>query len=765
VGRLSHSSFVRLAPPAAAFLLALCVRALPYPTVFTAAGVFANGPDAYYHLRRIAYAVLNFPRFLDFDAYVSFPDGGRPIWTPLFDFSLAALARLALGPQTGRPLESLLMWVPPLLGAACVLAVHALARRAWGRRVAALAAFVLALLPAHFVYSQLGELDHHAAVALAVTLVLAAGLALLRSASLGRWGVLRCALQLGAAQAFALLLWPGCLLAVATFDAALVACVVASARREEAVALARSGARAHAIACALVIVFARDLVWERWGSLSPVVLSWFQPAFLAAGALAFAALAAIFQRAGFPTSTARRSLAALAVGGLVLGLSLALLPGLGAGAFDAWGWLAKREVFQASVAESEPLLAGLHGFESETAVQLFSRLFYAIPLLLVLVVMGGRGREDARARGVLAAWTAVWLAAALLQRRFVNELSVAFALLVAVCAFDTLRVASGALAGRGRAASRGALAFALVAVLWLLAPVSSFYAPYLANLRRTWQNEPLVLSGWQPEQRGLTQLARWLAAHTPPTAGYWDGAAPPEYGVLAAWGDGHVLRYVAERPVVQDNFGDDVGERGFALAEQYFAQTSESAALAIAEQLRARYVIVRGAGSGHAQGYAAGSLLKRLHKLRGTEGSLSEGDAAPGVNVPALARHRLIYDERAAGGASDGSRPRYKIFEIVPGARITGRAAPQADVRAELRINLALRGRMFYASTTRAGADGRYELRVPYANDPPAGAGADELVRPGRAYRLSSAGREVEIAVSDTQVRSGARVEAPSLAD
>jgi len=151
VGRLSRSRFVRLAPPAAAFLLALLVRALPYPTVFAGAGVFPNGPDAYYHLRRIAYSVVRFPDFLGFDAYVSFPDGGRPIWTPLFDFSLAALARLALGPQTGPPLEAPLMWVPPLLGATCVLAVHALARHAWGERVAALAALLLALLHAHFV--------------------------------------------------------------------------------------------------------------------------------------------------------------------------------------------------------------------------------------------------------------------------------------------------------------------------------------------------------------------------------------------------------------------------------------------------------------------------------------------------------------------------------------------------------------------------------------------------------------------------------------
>jgi dolichyl-diphosphooligosaccharide--protein glycosyltransferase len=764
VGRFSRARLVRLALPAAAFLLALLVRALPYPTVFTPSGVFPDGTDAYYHLRRIAYTVVSFPHFLEFDSYVSFPDGGRPIWTPLFDFWLAALARLALGPQSGAPLERLLMWVSPLLGAAGVLAVHALARRAWGERVAAVAAFLLALLPAHFVYSQLGELDHHVAVALAVTLVLAAGLSLLRRAGGGPRGLIVGALGLGVSQAFALLLWPGCLLAVVTLDATLVACIVACARRDEAVALARSCALAHACALVVVAPFTWGSEWERWGSVSPLVLSRFQPLFFAAGAACFGLLAEFFQRVHFPASLARRSLAALALGGVVLGLALATTPGLAPGAGDAWDWFAKREVFQASVAESEPLFVGAHGFETDTAEQLFSRLICASPLLLVLLVAGARGREDARARGVLAAWTVVWLVAALVQRRFVNELSVAFALLVAVCALDALRAARRALAGRGRLKATGAGLASLAAAIWLLAPIGSFFAPYVANVRRAFLGEPQHLSGWQPEQRALTQLSRWLAAHTPATSGYWDASLRPEYGVLGAWGDGHVLRYVAQRPVVQDNFGDDVGEQGFALAEAYFAETSEPAALRIAERLRARYVVVRGGGSGHSAGYAARSLLKRLNRLNGTEGNLRAGDAAPAEHVAALTQHRLIFDARAARGPSDGSRPNYKIFEIVPGARIAGRARPLAEVRAELGIAFGRRGGMRYSSTTRAGADGRYEIVVPYANDLPADAMADEI-RPRRAYRLLSDGREIAVFVSDTEVRSGARVEAPPLAD
>ncbi len=761
MGLLARARLARFAPLAAGLplvALALLVRALPLPTVFAPSGVHPSGPDAYYHLRRIAYTVVGFPRFLDFDPYVAFPDGGRPIWTPLFDFTLAALARGWLGPQSGAPLEGLLMWVAPCFGAATVLSLFLLARRVWGSRTAWLAALLLALLPAHFVYSRLGELDHHCAVALAVTLVFAAGLGLVRPAGAGGTGLLAGALPLGAAQAFALLLWPGCLLGVATVDAALLMRLVTCDQRQPAVTLARRCALAHLLALLAVAPFAWGNSWERWGSFSPVVLSRFQPVFLAAGGASFGLLGELFARVRFPAGVLRRALAALAVGGAVLGLGLAAAPGLVVGAGDAWGWLAKREVFQASVAESQPLLWDARGFEAKTTERLFSRLFYAAPVLLLVLALGARGREDAAERLFLAAWTAVWLAAALVQRRFVNELSVPFALLVAVCAADAARAARRMLTGRAQLA---AVALAgLAATAWLLAPITFFYAPYLANAGRALRGEPARLSGWQPEQRALARLAHWLADHSPPTSGYWDASQRPEYGVLAAWGDGHLLRYVAERPVVQDNFGDDVSEQGFALAEAYFAEPSEAGALRIAEQLRARYVVVRGGGSGHSPGYSARSLFARLHKLRGAEGSFAGAPGAPVAHVPALAHHRLLFDADIRWGASGGIRPSYKVFEIVPGARISGRARPGAPVRAELRIALGRTGRMIFSGEARAGVDGRYEIVVPYAND---AAGGE--IRPGSFYLVSSGGREVSLSVSDTQVREGARVEAPPLAD
>ena len=73
-------------------------------------------------------------------------------------------------------LERFLVWVPPLLGGATVLAAVGLARRHFGRAEAWLGGLLLAFLSAHFWYSQIGFVDHHAAVAWLSTLSVSAGM-------------------------------------------------------------------------------------------------------------------------------------------------------------------------------------------------------------------------------------------------------------------------------------------------------------------------------------------------------------------------------------------------------------------------------------------------------------------------------------------------------------------------------------------------------------------------------------------------------------
>jgi asparagine N-glycosylation enzyme membrane subunit Stt3 len=740
---------MRILVPGALGLLAIGLRALSWPTVFASQRVYFAEPDAYYHLRRIAYSLASFPAILGTDSYINFPSGAKPIWTPLFDWLLALVLWLLPGDRSEAAMERLLAWAPPLLGASCVVILYALARRHFGRPVAILAAALLAVLPAHVWTSQLGFLDHHVAVALMSTLVLWALLGALCSDRL------RPALLLGAALGAALLLWPGCLLEVALAAAALLARIAGTT--DPVLARSRAHRFAAAFAFAALLVAPQGLAseWPRWGELSPLVLSRFQPIVLAAAALWLVAVAALWRWTGVPRSAATRLASAAAVAAAFALILVAGAPELRSGLADMWAWLARREEFQSVVAESEPLLASERGVRM--AGRLLTPLVWTSPVLLAALVWLSRRRGPWPAGAVVAGWCAVFCVAALAQRRFVASLAAPFALAVAGCAVPAARELRRRFAGR-RVAGGVAAAACAAALLALAMPVVDFYAHPIGNLLRASRGEPAAIRGWQRTQRGLVPVARWLALHSPPTSGWLDPGAQPEYGVLAAWGDGHLLRWIARRPVVQDNFGDDVGADNFAQAERYYASTSEAEALAILAALRVRYVVVRGSGSGHGGAYAPESLFARLHWLKGSSGSLAVGPEGSTVQVPALAHHRLLLDAATRDARAGESRPAYKLYEVVAGARVSGRAAPEALVTLRLPVYASGAGRFVYRSETRADADGRYRLTLPYANE-----GAVSDLRPAPHYELRAGDARATLAIDEAAVREGLPIEGPDL--
>ena len=163
----------------ALFALAFGVRALPAALVFAGGVVTLRGNDAYYHLRRIFYSIANLPTALVFDPYVAFPAGAKPIWPPAFDWLLALLLWPVARLGGEAAVERAAAWVPPLLGAATVVLAWRVARRHLGPRAGLTAGLLLAVLGGHFSISQLGALDHPAAVSLAATGLLAATLGLL----------------------------------------------------------------------------------------------------------------------------------------------------------------------------------------------------------------------------------------------------------------------------------------------------------------------------------------------------------------------------------------------------------------------------------------------------------------------------------------------------------------------------------------------------------------------------------------------------------
>jgi hypothetical protein len=254
----------------------------------------------------------------------------------------------------------------------------------------------------------------------------------------------------------------------------------------------------------------------------------------------------------------------------------------------------------------------------------------------------------------------------------------------------------------------------------------------------------------------VEDAARFLRQASPPTRGFLDASLRPEYGVLTSWDDGHLVRYRAERPTVQDNFGSFADRRAYDLARSYFDAEDEEAAYQVALALGARYTVATNKGSGQTFPSSPHSVGQRLWRRLG-----NGAPAASGSGSPALARHRLVWAGDLSGRPRDLQEPapdRVAVFEIVPGAWITGEASPGASVGFELAL-VSGAGRSSYRARTQASPDGRYAIRLPYPTDVP----VSPSVRAAGAYRVRSGGRTAELEVREADVRAGATLTGPDL--
>lgn len=732
----------RALTPVALFGLAFAVRLLPWPTVVGEGRVVFFGMDSWYHMRRVLYALASGGRSLTFDPYVNFPVGAKPIWPALFD----GLAALLLSPVyafgSWHDVELAAALLPPALGAVCVVVTWRLAQRLFPAPIPLLAGLMLSLLSAHFWYAQAGFLDHHVAIALSVTLLLASATRLLLwgpSVGVGTRAVFGRYVGVGVFAAFALLLWPGAVLHVGLVAVALLCFGASRVDRGEAAEVAFGSVVAYGTAFALVAPSGLTSSWPQWGLYSPVVLSRFQPWMFAGLALQAAGCALLWRHTPFGATRGVRAVQGLGIGVGLLAVSAIAFPGLLAGVGDAWGWFAKDEVFQSLVSESKPLFVGEDGFDTANALLRLSRFVWVFPL--AVIALGWRAARDPKrpALLLLLGWAVVLAAATLLQRRFFNSFSPAFAIISAWAVVEVFRALRHAVPSKPlpRLVSAGVC---VVSSLWLFAPTLAAYRLPLENLRRASTGDVLRVPPSELERRRVIEAAEWLRQGTPPTSGYLDADATPEYGVLAPWGYGHLLKYIAQRPTVIGNFGDDVGERNLRRGEAYF-RSPEPDAIRVLEDLEVRYVLVETlAGAGPQQ------LARNVMRSRLTL------DDSPG-----LTRHRLLWESPLGLGGRAAPQSELRIFELVRGAVVEGTAPPGAHVLASLRYE-SNRGRLgVYQNATEADPAGRYRLRVPYGTH-----GSPPGVATDRAYVLRAEGQVEQLAVSEESVREGFVVAGPS---
>jgi hypothetical protein len=512
----------------------------------------------------------------------------------------------------------------------------------------------------------------------------------------------------------------------------------------------RSGAALHASAALLLLpACLGNGEFAGISEYSPLVLSNFQPLWFGAGALGLLALAELWKRSPVFAPRRARTASALTLAGVGSACALGLIPELRQTLLQAGGWFTRDEAFLTTVREVRPLLYPGDHFDPSAALDSLTLAFFVFPLAwLWLAVRGGFGPGRRPATLLLLVWAAVFFVLALAQERFANAFAPALVLTVAA-AIEEVRTAARRRFGRG---ARWALDAGLLGlVLAALAPPVLYFQELLTHSRFSQKQE----QGWVPpgsrRKVVVETAARWLRDASPPTRGFLDASLRPEYGVLTSWDDGHLVRYRAERPTVQDNFGSFADRRAYELAPRYFDVEDEEVAYRTAQELGARYTIATVQGSGQALPPSPKSIGRRLWRLL--------GNGSP--DSPALARHRLLWvgdlsgEPRAIGAPAPD---RVAIFEIVPGAWVEGEAEAGARVDLELRLGCGA-GHIRYGASATASPEGRYGIRLPYPTDAP----VSTEVRAAGPYRVRSGGGSAELVLREADVRAGATVSGPSL--
>lgn len=736
---MSHvkSALVRVLPWLL-FPLALVPRLANWGGVFTPFGVFPLQTDPYFHLRRIMQTMANFPHVPDSDRYVNFPAGAAIHWPFGYDVIYATIARVTFGfvPDDGWVI-AVASILTPLFGSLTPVLGYFLAERVCGRRAGWCAGLLLALIRAAVQPSALGNVDHHVfeSLFMAVDLLLfvAALDAVETRRSVGLAAVSGAAVTGG-------ILCTTILPLLVPMHALVALALLARARGDRA--QTRRLLLLHGTHWTATIVTLCPFVATRLAEPSGVNPAlgavWCVSALL--GTAAFA-LALRFADPTVPGSNR------LPLGGLGLCVVLALVTGprLATGEiieFITYGarHVGVRDPWLASISESQPVTSQFYWGT-------FDYTFFLVVFPVAILFMARRGWRQSPGMLCVAVMALPAAGFAFLQLKFAGIFIVPFA------------TVSG----------------------WVLTEAVVFLKrqPRFANLTEgligrgiflilTWPALAVIVSGVNMVVLSgdffvnLHPTLLWMEGHTPKTTPLGD--APSDYAVACDWSAGHWVIYFAGRPVVASPFGHTVPMREAIRDGAAMFMSSPEDALSLIRRRRVRYVLVTPLSltdtmRDAAWDSASGRTLPVADPKAALRSSLytylvaREGVPSEASPVPALRRFRLVHesaDQVSFAGFSQ-KHAFARLFEVVPGAVVTGQTLPGATVTVGGVIRTAS-GRTFdYADSVTAEANGKFELRLPYASGVQR---YSEVVAPD-GFRVTVGGVSGMVKVSENDVLTG----------
>lgn len=141
------------------------LRVDTYKEVFKYPFLNLIDPDSYYHLRRILFTIMNYPKMLIFDKFLSYPYGDYSPWPPLFDFLSATIALPFSTP------EKILPWLNLLYFYIAFAIIFLFLLKTQGLLIAFIASIFIAFSGILKIYTSFGRLDHHALELLIITVL------------------------------------------------------------------------------------------------------------------------------------------------------------------------------------------------------------------------------------------------------------------------------------------------------------------------------------------------------------------------------------------------------------------------------------------------------------------------------------------------------------------------------------------------------------------------------------------------------------------
>ncbi len=695
-------------------------------------GFYFYNVDSYDHLRRVTLGVRSFPHVPVFDSYAGYPNGMGQIWSPLYDYLLSGICLLLGGSRA--IIETICFFANPFYAALSIVLIFFVARKGFSSDAAGLAAaFLLAVNPGHISGSIPMNFGHHVFEPMAILFLFALPF-FEKGERLPLKGKVIAALVL----VLAIFMWRGSTVYWGIAFLSILVRVAVSRNRK----LSLDYAAAFAGAAAVIAAFCAANPWGSGAGFNFAVISWFHVIVLGLFSAVLTLYGAFIERKALPYWFAGVCVAAAAA--LFLPPVRKFLAEIATGITFLRGggdpWLESNREMHGVFSKHDFLFSA--GY--------LTAAWFAAPVAAALAFLkwNREGRKDPYLVTFLV-WSPLMLLGLVIRYTLIAGV------ITSLAGGYLFALAWQRWKGQGHRAATIALAAAFLIPSW----------PHY---------ESTLAVDLPPHMKyglfGKAGVLEWIKNDTPKTSYYLDPRRPAEYGVLASWDLGAQIYHVAERPAMSTAFGWEV--HGFYEENAFMTTPSQQTALAIIRQNGIRYIMLNafmkfdsmyaialdGERKGRLESGMAGngdpekSMYERLMYYDGAAHITRSG------LVPSLGNYRLLFETQYRGESPyRGIVSYYKVFEVVPGATISGRARANSKVFVSLPLATSANRMMYFQDATIADNDGNFRFTVPYGTDTRQGG-----TTPLGAYTVSEGDmKHKQVTVTEADIEKGRNIRLP----